>query len=133
MDGLQETCQDQASFSTETSRDIVLPSDQRTIQRWFNTDAGFNKVANQQRTTRQVRTFPLRFSFLRGHDINNADLSVIKRTEIREGKNWSSGRSSSMPSTILYSTRIRSSSIQPLLPLAGSILKHNETMRAAYR
>ena len=68
-------------------KDIVLPSDQRTIQRWFNTDAGFNKVANQQRTTRQVRTFPLRFSFLRGHDINNADLSVIKRTEIREGKN----------------------------------------------
>ena len=68
-------------------KDIVLPSSERTIQRWFNTDAGFVKAANQQRTTRQVRTFPLRFSYLRGHDINNTDLSVIKRTEIREGKN----------------------------------------------
>jgi hypothetical protein len=71
---------------TGNFKDIALPSDQRTIERWFNTDAGFVKAANQQRTARQVRTFPLRFSFLRGDDINNADLSVIKKTDIREGK-----------------------------------------------
>ncbi|HET6962751.1 MAG TPA: TonB-dependent receptor [Terriglobia bacterium] len=67
-------------------KDIALPSDQRTIERWFNTDAGFVKTANQQRTARQVRTFPIRFSFLRGDNINNTDLSVIKKTDIREGK-----------------------------------------------
>jgi hypothetical protein len=33
-----------------------------------------------------VRTFPLRWSFLRGHAWSNYDLSVIKNTEIREGK-----------------------------------------------
>ena len=33
-----------------------------------------------------MRTFPIRFSFLRGDDINNTDLSVIKKTDIREGK-----------------------------------------------
>ena len=67
-------------------KDIALPSEQRTIERWFNTDAGFVKAANQQRTARQVRTFPIRFSFLRGDNINNTDLSVIKKTDIREGK-----------------------------------------------
>jgi hypothetical protein len=67
-------------------KDIALPSDERTIERWFNTDAGFVKPANQQRTARQVRTFPIRFSFLRGDNINNTDLSVIKKTDIREGK-----------------------------------------------
>ncbi len=67
-------------------KDIALPSDERTIERWFNTDAGFVKPSNQQRTARQVRTFPIRFSFLRGDNINNTDLSVIKKTDIREGK-----------------------------------------------
>jgi hypothetical protein len=33
-----------------------------------------------------VRTFPIRFSFLRGDNINNTDLSIIKKTDIREGK-----------------------------------------------
>jgi hypothetical protein len=67
-------------------KDIALPSDERTIERWFNTDAGFVKPSNQQRTARQVRTFPIRFSFLRGDNINNTDLSIIKKTDIREGK-----------------------------------------------
>jgi len=67
-------------------KDIALPSDQRTIERWFNTDAGFVKAANLQRTARQVRTFPIRFSFLRGDNINNTDLSLSKKTDIREGK-----------------------------------------------
>ena len=44
------------------------------------------KPSNQQLTARQVRTFPIRFSFLRGDNINNADLSVMKKTNIREGK-----------------------------------------------
>lgn len=66
-------------------KNIALPKDQRTIDRWINTDAGFNKVANQQLVS-NVRTFPLRFSFLRGQEYSNVDLGIIKKTRIREGK-----------------------------------------------
>jgi hypothetical protein len=34
-----------------------------------------------------VRTFPLRLGNVRTHAINNIDLSVIKKTQILEGKN----------------------------------------------
>ena len=66
--------------------DIQLPGDQQTVARWFNTDAGFNKVAAQQLAS-NVRTFPLRFGSVRADQINNYDLSIIKNTEIWEGKN----------------------------------------------
>jgi len=46
----------------------------------FNRDGSFQLVNN-------VRRFPLRFSHLRGDQINNIDLSVIKKTEILENKN----------------------------------------------
>jgi hypothetical protein len=57
-----------------------------TVARWFNTDAGFNRIAAQQPTTYDLRTFPLRVDELRGDPINNIDLSVIKNTEIVNGK-----------------------------------------------
>ena len=38
-------------------------------------------------TARQIRTFPLRFSWLRQDPLNNWDLSVLKNTDIAEGKN----------------------------------------------
>jgi hypothetical protein len=72
-------------FFTGNVKDIALSGDQRSVQRWFNTDAGFVKVANQQPVS-NVRTFPLRFSSVRTIEINNIDLSVIKKTEILEGK-----------------------------------------------
>ena len=66
-------------------RAIQLPDDQKSVQRWFNTDAGFVKVAGQQLDLgRQLRTFPLRFGFLRGDKINNFDASISKNTRIRE-------------------------------------------------
>lgn len=60
--------------------------DQQTVAQWFNTE-GFVKSASQMiDTTRQLRTFPLRFGFLRSDPMNNWDLSVIKNTRIAEGK-----------------------------------------------
>jgi hypothetical protein len=66
-------------------KDIALPSGQRTVDRWFNTDAGFEKVSANQLGS-NVRTFPSRFSSLRGDIISNFDFSVIKNTRIAEGK-----------------------------------------------
>jgi hypothetical protein len=65
--------------------DVRLPSDQQTLARWFNTDAGFERNSALQ-LTRNVVTFPMRFGFLRADNTNNYDLSVIKNTRIAEGK-----------------------------------------------
>lgn len=66
-------------------RDMLLPSDQRTTSRWFN-GSGFETLAARQLAS-NVRTFPLRFNFLRADDINNYDLALTKRTRVGEGKN----------------------------------------------
>jgi hypothetical protein len=47
---------------------------------------GFNRDASYQLAS-NVRTFPLRFGFIRADQINNFDFSFIKNTEIAEGKN----------------------------------------------
>ena len=65
--------------------DIALSSDERTIARWFNTDAGFNKVTAQQLAS-NVRTFPMRFDSVRNDDVNNFDLSLIKNVSIGGGR-----------------------------------------------
>jgi hypothetical protein len=58
-----------------------LPVSDPSVEQWFNVDAGFNRVSAQQLGS-NVRTFPLRFDFLRMHAINNVDLSLIKNTRI---------------------------------------------------
>jgi hypothetical protein len=70
---------------TGNLEDIALPGDQQTIQRWFNTDAGFNKVSAQQLAS-NVRTFPIRFDFLRTDTVSNFDLSVIKNATLSKGR-----------------------------------------------
>jgi hypothetical protein len=65
---------------------IKLPVEQRSVARWFNTGAGFERSAALQ-LANNVRTFPLRFGFLRSQAINNYDLSVIKNTRVRESIN----------------------------------------------
>jgi hypothetical protein len=69
--------------------DIVLTPDQRTIGlggRWFNPGSGFVTASTQQiDVARQLRTFPLRFGFIRGDGINNYDFALIKNTRIKEG------------------------------------------------
>jgi hypothetical protein len=57
--------------------DIALPGSERSLDRWLNTEAGFNTVSGEQLAS-NVRTFPLRLDNVRGHEINNVDLSVIK-------------------------------------------------------
>jgi hypothetical protein len=41
--------------------DIPLPKSERTVDRWFNTEAGFNRNATEQLGS-HIRTFPLRLS-----------------------------------------------------------------------
>jgi hypothetical protein len=70
---------------TGNLEDIALPPAQRSIDRWFNTDAGFNKVSSQQLVA-NVRTFPLRVDSVRTDAINNLDLSVIKNVSFGNGR-----------------------------------------------
>jgi hypothetical protein len=65
--------------------DLTLSRDQQTVQKWFNT-AGFEKDSAKQLAS-NVRTFPLRFGFLRADYISNYDLSVLKSTRITEKVN----------------------------------------------
>jgi Carboxypeptidase regulatory-like domain/TonB dependent receptor len=65
--------------------DIGLPGDQQTPERWINTDAGFNRVSTQQLQW-HLRTFPIRFGFIRSDKINNFDFGIIKKTNITETK-----------------------------------------------
>ncbi len=62
-------------------RDIPLGPRNRTADRWFNTDAGFERDSARALAF-NVRTFPLRFSGVRGHAMNNWDLSILKNTRM---------------------------------------------------
>jgi len=62
--------------------DIQLPSNQQTVDHWFNT-AGFATLASAQ-PDHVLRTFPLRFGFVRAANINNLDFSFLKSTSINE-------------------------------------------------
>jgi hypothetical protein len=64
-------------------KDLVLPSDQRTAERWFNIDAGFKRQAKEQLAS-NIRTFPFRFAGLRADDQNRWDLSLLKYFPITE-------------------------------------------------
>jgi hypothetical protein len=66
--------------------DIRRPIGQRSPQAWFNV-ANFETASNKQLLSNQLRTWPFRFSTLRGPRQNNVDLAVIKQTAITEGKN----------------------------------------------
>ena len=68
-------------FFTGNLEDIDLPASERTLTRWFNTDAGFNKVSTAQPGS-NVRTFPLRLDNVRSDIVSNFDLSLIKNTSV---------------------------------------------------
>jgi hypothetical protein len=63
--------------------DIVLPCSERTVERWFNTDAGFERNSQKQRAS-DIRTFPLLLTGLRANGYNNWDLSLFKAFQITE-------------------------------------------------
>ncbi len=65
-------------------KNIPLPKNQRTVDMWFNINAGFERRSNQQLGS-NIRTFPTRFTGVRSDGPNNWDLSLLKNTSIREG------------------------------------------------
>lgn len=62
---------------------IALPKSQRTVDRWFNTEAGFIRDPAQQRAYNQ-RSFPLRFGGVRGDSQRRWDLAARKNFNITE-------------------------------------------------
>ena len=62
---------------------ITLPSSQRSPDRWFNTDAGFERASGKQLGS-NYRLMPTRFNDVRGAGMNQWDLSVIKNTRVNE-------------------------------------------------
>jgi hypothetical protein len=64
-------------------KDIPIPVGDRTVRRWFNTDAGFERASARQRGW-AIRNMPTRFSGIRADGMNNWDLSVIKNTHFSE-------------------------------------------------
>jgi hypothetical protein len=65
-------------------KNVPLPKNQRSVERWFNTDAGFEKD-NSKNLAQNIATFPSRFSGIRADGINNWDLSLFKTFRIHEG------------------------------------------------
>lgn len=63
--------------------DVPIPVSQRMAERWFNTEAGFERLSARQ-LGGNLRAFPLRFSGIRDDGINNFDLSFLKNIPIRE-------------------------------------------------
>jgi hypothetical protein len=63
--------------------DIPLPKGERSVDRWFNTEAGFSRVSSQQ-LTYNIRTMPLRFGNVRGDGRATWDFSAIKNVQLRD-------------------------------------------------
>jgi hypothetical protein len=67
-------------------RDLVLPVGERTTDAWFNLEAA-NRVFERDPAKQlgsNLRTLPLRFSFIRADGTNNWDLSLFKNFRITE-------------------------------------------------
>ncbi|MDP3000794.1 MAG: TonB-dependent receptor, partial [Bryobacterales bacterium] len=62
---------------------VVLPKGQRNVDRWFNTDAGFNRNSAQALTS-NIRVSPLLFGGIRGDGQARWDFSLIKHFRIAE-------------------------------------------------
>jgi hypothetical protein len=63
--------------------DIQLSSAERSVERWINVDAGFERDSTKQPAS-NIRTFPLRFNNVRSDGINNWNLSAIKNFRLTE-------------------------------------------------
>jgi hypothetical protein len=67
-------------------RDIVLPVNKRTAEAWFDIAAA-NRVFERdpaRQLASNLRTLPLRFSYIRADGTNNFDLSLFKNYQITE-------------------------------------------------
>jgi hypothetical protein len=63
--------------------DVLLPKDKRSVDQWFNANAGFNRNSAQALAS-NIRVSPLRFSGVRGDGQARADFSLIKKFPIKE-------------------------------------------------
>jgi hypothetical protein len=61
---------------------VALPSDKRTVNKWFNTSC-FNTNSAQQLQW-NLQTLPSRFSGIRGPVVNNVDFSAMKFFQLTE-------------------------------------------------
>ena len=68
-------------------KDIPLSRGDRSVDRWFNTGAGFVTDSSQQLTYNLVR-FSSRFSGIRGDGINQWNMSMLKNFKITERKEF---------------------------------------------
>ena len=64
-------------------KDIPLPKGERSVDRWFNTNAGFNRVAAQQLANNLI-TFPLRFAGIRADGQSSWNFSLLRNYKIVE-------------------------------------------------
>jgi hypothetical protein len=64
--------------------DIPIANGSRTVDRWFNPDAGFERNSALQ-PSQNLRILSSRFSGIRSDGANNLDLAIIKNTRLREG------------------------------------------------
>ena len=53
-------------------------------EQWFNIDAGFTRNTSTRPASYHYRTWPFRFSNVRGPAMNNVDLSINKRWKLSE-------------------------------------------------
>jgi hypothetical protein len=64
-------------------KDITLPSGRRSAERWFNTDAGFDKASGRQLVS-NIRTFPNRFGGIRAPASSAWNASAMKNFRVTE-------------------------------------------------
>ena len=64
-------------------KSISLPKDQRDVDRWFNTNAGFQKDSKLQ-LANNIRTFPIRLSGARADGQATWNFSLLKNFRISE-------------------------------------------------
>ncbi len=62
---------------------VVLPSDERSVDQWFNVNAGFERNSARQLAS-NLRRFPLRFNGIRGPVQDRLDFGIIKNFRITE-------------------------------------------------
>jgi hypothetical protein len=60
-----------------------MPYADRRVERWFNVDAGFERLAARQPAS-NIRTFPLRLTGLRSDGFNSWDISLMKSLRFGE-------------------------------------------------
>ena len=70
-------------FFNGNLHDIPLLKGERSVDQWFNTQAGFN-LDPQQQPYLNLRTFPLRLSGVRGDGRATWDFSALKKFRVRE-------------------------------------------------